>query len=202
MTINERIRWFRKDHLRISQAEFAQVIGMKQTSVSTFERNGASVSDQIVRSICMGFSVNEGWLRTGEGEMLEQPETFSLDQYLKEKGCTELEMEIVKAYFELDFDTRQKVFDHFQGRLSAAKERLTAAADAGQQQEEEAPPLELKPVAEMTHAEIDRFSEQLRQELHREKAAAVKSPASPGSGTNGNGPPIAAGSSGADSATG
>ncbi len=175
---------------------------MKQTSVSTFERNGASVSDQIVRSICMGFSVNEAWLRTGEGEMLEQPETFSLDQYLKEHGCTALEMEIVKAYFELDMDTRQKVFDHFQARLSAAKERFTAAADAGQQQEEEAPPLELKPVAEMTHAEIDRFSEQLRQELHREKAAAVKSPASPGSGTNGNGPPIAAGSSGADSATG
>lgn len=201
MTINERIRWFRKDHLRISQAEFAQVIGMKQTSVSTFERNGASVSDQIVRSICMGFSVNEAWLRTGEGEMLEQPETFSLDQYLKERGCTALEMEIVKAYFELDMDTRQKVFDHFQARLSAAKERLTAA-DAGQQQEEEAPPLELKPVAEMTHAEIDQFSEQLRQELHREKAAAVKSPVSPGSGTNGNGPPIAAGSSGADSATG
>ena len=201
MTINERIRWFRKDHLRISQAEFAQVIGMKQTSVSTFERNGASVSDQIVRSICMGFSVNEAWLRTGEGEMLEQPETFSLDQYLKERGCTALEMEIVKAYFELDMDTRQKVFDHFQARLSAAKERLTAA-DAGQQQEEEAPPLELKPVAEMTHAEIDQFSEQLRQELHREKAAAVRSPASPGPGTNGNGPPIVAGSSGADSATG
>ena len=154
MTINERIRWFRKDHLRISQAEFAQVIGMKQTSVSTFERNGASVSDQIVRSICMGFSVNEAWLRTGEGEMLEQPETFSLDQYLKERGCTALEMEIVKAYFELDMDTRQKVFAHFQARLSAAKERLTAA-DAGQQQEEEAPPLELKPVAEL-HAELDR----------------------------------------------
>ena len=204
MTINERIRWFRKDHLRISQAEFAQVIGMKQTSVSTFERNGASVSDQIVRSICMGFSVNEAWLRTGEGEMLEQPETFSLDQYLKERGCTALEMEIVKAYFELDAATRQKIFEAFErihSRIATAKEQL-AAADAGQQQEEEAPPLELKPVAEMTHAEIDRFSEQLRQELHREKAVAVKSPVSPGSGTNGNGPPIAAGSSGADSATG
>ena len=125
MTINERIRWFRKDHLRISQAEFAQVIGMKQTSVSTFERNGASVSDQIVRSICMGFSVNEAWLRTGEGEMLEQPETFSLDQYLKERGCTALEMEIVKAYFELDMDTRQKVFDHFRARLSAAADAPT-----------------------------------------------------------------------------
>ena len=145
--------------------------------------------------------MNEEWLLHGSMPMFVTPETFSLDQYLKERGCTALEMEIVKAYFELDMDTRQKVFDHFQARLSAAKERLTAA-DAGQQQEEEAPPLELKPVAEMTHAEIDQFSEQLRQELHREKAAAVRSPASPGSGTNGNGPPIAAGSSGADSATG
>ncbi len=172
LTINERIRWFRKDHLRISQAEFAQVIGMKQTSVSTFERNGASVSDQIVRSICMGFSVNEAWLRTGEGEMLEQPETFSLDQYLKERGCTALEMEIVKAYFELDMDTRQKVFDHFQARLSAAKERLTAAADAGQQQEAKAP--QEMTVAEL-HAELDR---QIAEEKKRAEGLSVSGPGS------------------------
>lgn len=172
MTINERIRWFRKDHLRISQAEFAQVIGMKQTSVSTFERNGASVSDQIVRSICMGFSVNEAWLRTGEGEMLEQPETFSLDQYLKERGCTALEIEIVKAYFELDMDTRQKVFDHFQARLSAAKEQLTAAADAGQQQEAKAP--QEMTVAEL-HAELDR---QIAGEKKRAEGLSVSGPGS------------------------
>ena len=172
MTINERIRWFRKDHLRISQAEFAQVIGMKQTSVSTFERNGASVSDQIVRSICMGFSVNEAWLRTGEVEMLEQPETFSLDQYLKERGCTALEMEIVKAYFELDMDTRQKVFDHFQARLSAAKEQLTAAADAGQQQEAKAP--QEMTVAEL-HAELDR---QIAEEKKRAEGLSVSGPGS------------------------
>lgn len=172
LTINERIRWFRKDHLRISQAEFAQVIGMKQTSVSTFERNGASVSDQIVRSICMGFSVNEAWLRTGEGEMLEQPEMFSLDQYLKERGCTALEMEIVKAYFELDMDTRQKVFDHFQARLSAAKEQLTAAADAGQQQEAKAP--QEMTVAEL-HAELDR---QIAGEKKRAEGLSVSGPGS------------------------
>ena len=199
-TLNERIREVRK-YLGLSQKDFAEKVGISQRSVSWGEQPGNNVPDSTIKSLCIVFRISEAWLRTGEGEMLEQPETFSLDQYLKERGCTALEMEIVKAYFELDMDTRQKVFDHFQARLSAAKERLTAA-DAGQQQEEEAPPLELKPVAEMTHAEIDQFSEQLRQELHREKAAAVRSPASPGSGTNGNGPPIAAGSSGADSATG
>lgn len=205
LELYERIRLLRKDYLHMSQTEFGIKLGVSRSVIKNIELDALARPDQklsLIKLMCKEFSVNEEWLLHGSMPMFVTPETFSLDQYLKERGCTALEMEIVKAYFELDMDTRQKVFDHFQARLSAAKERLTAAADAGQQQEEEAPPLELKPVAEMTHAEIDRFSEQLRQELHREKAAAVKSPASPGSGTNGNGPPIAAGSSGADSATG
>ena len=205
LELYERIRLLRKDYLHMSQTEFGVKLGVSRSVIKNIELDALARPDQklsLIKLMCKEFSVNEEWLLHGSMPMFVTPETFSLDQYLKERGCTALEMEIVKAYFELDMDTRQKVFDHFQARLSAAKERLTAAADAGQQQEEEAPPLELKPVSEMTHAEIDRFSEQLRQELHREKAAAVKSPASPGSGTNGNGPPIAAGSSGADSATG
>ncbi len=205
MELYERIRLLRKDYLHMSQTEFGIKLGVSRSVIKNIELDALARPDQklsLIKLMCKEFSVNEEWLLHGSMPMFVTPETFSLDQYLKERGCTALEMEIVKAYFELDMDTRQKVFDHFQARLSAAKERLTAAADAGQQQEEESPPLELKPVAEMTHAEIDRFSEQLRQELHREKAAAVKSPVSPGSGTNGNGPPIAAGSSGADSATG
>lgn len=205
LELYERIRLLRKDYLHMSQTEFGIKLGVSRSVIKNIELDALARPDQklsLIKLMCKEFSVNEEWLLHGSMPMFVTPETFSLDQYLKERGCTALEMEIVKAYFELDMDTRQKVFDHFQARLSAAKERLTAAADAGQQQEEESPPLELKPVAEMTHAEIDRFSEQLRQELHREKAAAVKSPVSPGSGTNGNGPPIAAGSSGADSATG
>ena len=204
MEMHDRIRELRKNYLHMSQAAFGSKLGVNRDVINNIENNRLAKPEQklsLIKLMCREFSVNEEWLLNGTEPMIAQPETFSLDQYLKERGCTALEMEIVKAYFELDMDTRQKVFDHFQARLSAAKERLTAA-DAGQQQEEEAPPLELKPVAEMTHAEIDQFSEQLRQELHREKAAAVRSPASPGSGTNGNGPPIAAGSSGADSATG
>ena len=202
--MHDRIRELRKNYLHMSQAAFGSKLGVNRDVINNIENNRLAKPEQklsLIKLMCREFSVNEEWLLNGIEPMIAQPETFSLDQYLKERGCTALEMEIVKAYFELDMDTRQKVFDHFQARLSAAKERLTAA-DAGQQQEEEAPPLELKPVAETTHAEIDQFSEQLRQELHREKAAAVRSPASPGSGTNGNGPPIAAGSSGADSATG
>ena len=144
-TLNERIREVRK-YLGLSQKDFAEKVGISQRSVSWGEQPGNNVPDSTIKSLCIVFRISEAWLRTGEGEMLEQPETFSLDRYLKENGCTALEMEIVKAYFELDFDTRQKVFDHFRARLSAA-------ADAGQHPEPKAP-------QEMTdaelHAELDR----------------------------------------------
>lgn len=208
MEMHDRIRDLRKNYLHMSQAAFGSKLGVNRDVINNIENNRLAKPEQklsLIKLMCREFSVNEEWLLHGSMPMFVTPDTFSLDQYLKEKGCTALEMEIVKAYFELDAATRQKIFEAFErihSRIATAKEQLAAAADAGQQQEEEAPPLELKPVAEMTHAEIDRFSEQLRQELHREKAVAVRSPASPGSGTNGNGPPIAAGSSGADSATG
>lgn len=170
-TLNERIREVRK-YLGLSQKDFAEKVGISQRSVSWGEQPGNNVPDSTIKSLCIVFRISEAWLRTGEGEMLEQPETFSLDQYLKERGCTALEMEIVKAYFELDMDTRQKVFDHFQARLSAAKEQLTAAADAGQQQEAKAP--QEMTVAEL-HAELDR---QIAEEKKRAEGLSVSGPGS------------------------
>lgn len=214
-TLNERIREVRKQ-LGLSQMDFAEKVGISQRSVSWGEQPGNNVPDSTVKTLCIVFRVNETWLRTGEGEMFLQPDTFSLDQYLKEKGCTPLELEIVKAYFELDRDTRQKVFDHFYSRIEAAKERL--AADAAPPPPEEAPgvvisetetttaaapPLELKSPADMTDAEIDQLAEQMRQEMRREKEAVAKSPVLPGSGTISSRPPIGgSGGGAAGSATG
>ena len=167
-TLNERIREVRK-YLGLSQKDFAEKVGISQRSVSWGEQPGNNVPDSTIKSLCIVFRISEAWLRTGEGEMLEQPETFSLDQYLKERGCTALEMEIVKAYFELDIDTRQKVFEvfeHFQSKITAAKEQLSAA-DAGQQQEAKAP--QEMTVAEL-HAELDR---QIAEEKKRMESGSV-----------------------------
>lgn len=187
ITLNERIREVRKC-LGLSQSDFAKKVGISQRSVSWGEQPGNNVPDSTIKSLCIVFRINEAWLRTGEGDMFEQPDTFSLDRYLKEKGCTALEMEIVRAYFDLDYDTRQMVFEHFRARLSAA----AAAPPEEAPPEEAAPlPLELKSPADMTDAEIDQLAEQMRQEMHREKEAVGRSPALPGFGTSSSGPPIA-----------
>lgn len=172
LELYERIRLLRKDYLHMSQTEFGVKLGVSRSVIKNIELDALARPDQklsLIKLMCKEFSVNEEWLLHGSMPMFVTPETFSLDQYLKERGCTTLEMEIVKAYFELDIDTRQKVFEvfeHFQSKITAAKEQLSAA-DAGQQQEAKAP--QEMTVAEL-HAELDR---QIAEEKKRMESGSV-----------------------------
>lgn len=123
-TLNERIKEVRKD-LGLSQKELAERIGISQRSVSWGEQPGNNVPDSTVKALCMAFHISESWLRNGTGPMYEQQPTFSLDQFVKEHGATSLELEILKAYFELDPEIRKVVFDHFKARLSHAVGSVT-----------------------------------------------------------------------------
>lgn len=177
LELHERIRELRKNYLHMSQTAFGAKLGVSRSVINNIELNALARPDQklsLIKLMCREFSVSEEWLLNGTEPMFIQPETFSLDQYLKERGCTTLEMEIVKAYFELDMDTRQKVFEvfeHFQSKITAAKEQLSAA-DAGQQQEAKAP--QEMTVAEL-HAELDR---QIAEEKKRAEGLSVSGPGS------------------------
>ena len=118
MTVNERIRYFRKDVLKLNQTDFAQSIGMKQRGASGMEQDGATVTDRAIKSICMAYNVNEDWLRNGTEPMYIQAPTFSL---VRQRGGTELELDIMKAYFELEPDIRAMLVQHFKERLTASR---------------------------------------------------------------------------------
>lgn len=66
--MNERIKHLRKE-LHLTQQEFADKIGMKRNTIANYESNRNEPSNSVVSLICREFSVNETWLRTGEGEM-------------------------------------------------------------------------------------------------------------------------------------
>lgn len=121
MNINERIKDFRKNVLHLSQTEFATQLGMKQTSVSTFEKSGATVTDPTIKALCMAFNLNEDWLRNGTEPMYIQAPTFSLDDFVRQRGGTELEVDIMKAYFELEPDIQAMLVQHFKERLTASR---------------------------------------------------------------------------------
>ena len=121
MTINERLRHFRKEVLKMNQTDFASAIGMKQTGLSYIEKDGATIKEQVFKSICMAFNLNEDWLRNGTEPMYIQAPTFSLDDFVRQHGGTELELDIMKAYFELEPGIREMLVQHFKERLTASR---------------------------------------------------------------------------------
>ncbi len=66
--MKERIKSIRK-YLKLNQTEFGLRIGVKQTTVASWELGNREPQDVVINAICEKYNVNETWLRTGEGEM-------------------------------------------------------------------------------------------------------------------------------------
>ena len=72
--MKDRIREIRTIY-SLSQSEFGARIGVAQTTIAGYENGSRSISDASIRSICREFSINEEWLRTGNGEMKAENST-------------------------------------------------------------------------------------------------------------------------------
>ena len=60
------------DNSGLSRAEFAKALSVSQAYVSQMCAGIRVPSDRIISAICRIFHINEEWLRTGQGQMLEQ----------------------------------------------------------------------------------------------------------------------------------
>lgn len=69
--MNERLKKLRKA-LSLTQQEFAERLNIGRGTLANYEVGRNEPIDAVVSLICREFSVNEVWLRTGEGEMFVQ----------------------------------------------------------------------------------------------------------------------------------
>ncbi len=102
-----------RNELSLTQQKFADRIGIKRGAIANYEVGRNIPTDAVLSLICREFGVNEKWLRTGEEPMFIEAETFNLDCYLKEKGASDEELDIIKVYFSLDIDVRRALVEHF-----------------------------------------------------------------------------------------
>lgn len=72
MEIYERIKILRKEILNMKQDEFAEKLKISRGNISNIEINRVKVTDRVISDICTEFNVSEDWLRTGEGNPLEE----------------------------------------------------------------------------------------------------------------------------------
>ena len=69
--MNERIRELRK-LLGFTLEKFGAPLGVGKTAISKIENGERGVTDQMVKSICREYNVNEEWLIDGIGEMFTE----------------------------------------------------------------------------------------------------------------------------------
>lgn len=82
MTINERVRYLRRDILGLNQTDFGKPIHIKQVCVSWIERGQRSLTERSIEAICRQWNVREQWLRTGEGEVFSLTRPVSVREEL------------------------------------------------------------------------------------------------------------------------
>lgn len=122
MELHERIRYIRKES-KLSQEKFGQRLGVSRSVINNLERNVLAKPEQklsLIKLICKEFSINENWMLNEIEPIYTKEQLFSLDDYILEKGASELELQILKAYFDLDPSIRKLTLEHFKSKLSSA----------------------------------------------------------------------------------
>lgn len=84
-SINERVKEIRKDN-KLTLEKFGKKLGVGKTAISSIEHGINGVTDQMIRSICREFDINEEWLRNGT-----EPKKTELDMDVEYgRICAEL----------------------------------------------------------------------------------------------------------------
>lgn len=159
--MNERLKAARIA-LGLTQTEFGRRLGVTNPAISKLELGNRNLTDQMVLAICREFSINEEWLRTGNGEMFKQESGGAVDDKFAalaaEYGLTDLQVELIRTILKFP-DNTQKSVVQFICDLADAVSGDDEASVSGD-------------------AEIDAEVESYRKELLQEKRAEEKSLAS------------------------
>ena len=121
--MNERVKELRK-YLGLTQDKFGEKLGIKKSAVSKIEKSENGVTDQMFKSICREFNVNEEWLRDGVGEMfvkrdkLQIISEFADDIFKHHESFKAILFETLASLDEKDWITLEHIFD----RIASSKD--------------------------------------------------------------------------------
>lgn len=104
MKINERIKFLRKDLLRLTQTEFGEKLGIGKSAISHIESGSSLVTEQNMKLICKEFHVNYIWLKEGEGEVFNTVEKSLIDRLTDEYELNPVQRRIIEQVITLSDD--------------------------------------------------------------------------------------------------
>ncbi|WP_418529335.1 helix-turn-helix domain-containing protein [Roseburia hominis] len=125
--MNERIRNLRK-YLGLTMEKFGEQLGVGKTAISNIENGNRNVTEQMCKSICREYNVNEVWLRTGTGEMfvVHKDETAAIISDLLESinnKSYDFILDVLKVYQTLPSANQDVIKNFCQQLIKERKNR-------------------------------------------------------------------------------
>lgn len=108
MTINERVKKIRQ-YEDLTLEKFGARLGVSRAAVGNIENGNRGVTDQMVKSICREFHVNEKWLRDGVGSiyiMPDNPDAAIIEDILfdVDNPVYKVALDVLRVYKKLEPD--------------------------------------------------------------------------------------------------
>lgn len=112
--IGERLKYLRKDVLKITQAGMADKLNIAKSSISRIEAGTIKPLDRTICDICRVFKINEEWLRYGNGDIFtEEPDT-DIGKLAKKYNLSTTEHNLLLSYIEMPEEDRKSITSFFQ----------------------------------------------------------------------------------------
>lgn len=119
--MHERIRKLRRI-LDLTQEKFAERIGIKRNTVSTYESGRNEPVDSVVALICREFHVNEEWLRNGTGEMFAQDSEDEMQALTEKYSLSAADRILIEKFVSLKADTRNAILEFMTDVVASIQE--------------------------------------------------------------------------------
>lgn len=98
---------------------FAERLKIDQSYVSQLVSGKRSPSERLIESICKEFNVNRTWLETGEGEMLAETTSRTLDRIRERYGASDIFRAMLDVYATMT-SAQQDAFEEYINLLAQA----------------------------------------------------------------------------------
>lgn len=117
MTQGERIRYLRKEVLKITLEQFGKKIGVTKSAISNLENESRNLTEQVAKAICREFNVDYLWLTEGTGDIFLEFPRGMIDVLAEENNLDEFDVSFIKTYINAP-DDEKKAIKNFLKRLN------------------------------------------------------------------------------------
>lgn len=123
--IGDRIKYLRKDILKLTQQEFANKLFMSTSNISRYEKNEHEFSERMINLICKEFNINKNWLVNGIGDIVSEKSSENIDLIAEEFALDEKSKIVLENFLNLTDADRSSLITLLEKLTTPKKDTIT-----------------------------------------------------------------------------